>query len=55
MKEAYKVVVKDAELRKKIDQKRWNAKRLLSPLEVGDRVLVQNKETGGPGEIRSFW
>ena len=55
MKEAYKIVMKNSESRKKVDQKRWNAKRLLSPLEVGDHVLVQNKETGGPGKLRSFW
>ena len=56
MTEAYKIAKEKSQNRKIIDKKRWDAKPLLSRLEVGDRVLVRNvREKGGPGKLRSFW
>ena len=55
MEEAYKIVREKTANRKKADKTRWDAKFNLTVLQPGDRVLVQNKEKGGPGKLRSFW
>ena len=55
MEEAYTIAQKKSGDKKLKDKERWDAGATLSCLEVGDRVLVQNKEKGGPGKIRSFW
>ena len=55
MEEAYTIAQKKSTDKKLKDKERWDAGATLSCLEVGDRVLVQNKEKGGPGKIRSFW
>ena len=53
--EAYKIVREKTANRKKADKMRWDAKYHLTALRPGDRVLVQNKEKGGPGKLRSYW
>ena len=56
MNEAYDIVRKNCCVRKEMDKKRWDAGRMFTPLEIGDRVLIQNKrERGGPGKLRSYW
>ena len=55
MEEAYKLAQERSGSRKLKDKERWDAGATLSCLKVGDRVLVQNKEKGGPGKLRSYW
>ena len=56
MKEAYQIAQAKSSKRKEADRKRWNAKPLLSTLQVGDRVLVQNKKRKkGPSKLVSHW
>ena len=55
MKEAYRIAGKKSDDRKEADRERMGEKATLGVLEKGDRVLIKNKETGGPGKLRSFW
>ena len=55
MKEAYAIVQKNMKDRHRTNENQYNRKPLLMPLAVGDRVLVKNTETGGPGKLRSYW
>ena len=56
MKEAYHIAHANSLKRKETDKKRWNAKSLLSTLQVGDRVLVMNKKQKvGPSKLVSHW
>ena len=55
MEEAYSIACKRSGDRKLKDKERWDAGATMSCLKVGDRVLVQNKEKGGPGKLRSYW
>lgn len=55
MDEAYNIARTNATKNQYANSKRWNSKPLLTTLAKGDKVLVQNKETGGPGKLRSFW
>ena len=55
MKEAYELATQSSKQQQARDQNRCGKRKGLGPLEEGDRVLVKNKETGGPGKLRSFW
>ena len=55
MKEAYELATRSSEQQQERDQNRCDKRKGLGPLEEGDRVLVKNKDTGGPGKLRSFW
>ena len=55
MEEAYSIARKRSGDQKARDKRRWDSGATLSCLKVGDRVLVQNKEKGGPGKLRSYW
>ena len=55
MKEAYELATRSSEQQQERDQNRCDKRKGLGPLDEGDRVLVKNKETGGPGKLRSFW
>ena len=55
MEEAYEIARKNATSNQATNKDRWNKRPLLSVLKEGDRVLLQNTETGGPGKLRSFW
>ena len=55
MKEAYLIASENSEGRKGADRERRSEKAKLGMLEKGDRVLIKNKEKGGPGKLRSFW
>ena len=55
LKQAYAIVRKNMKDRQDVNASQCNRKPLLMPLMVGDRVLVKNTETGGPGKLRSYW
>ena len=55
MKEAYSLAQQKSGARKNKDKERRMRKTTLDALSVGDRVLVKNVQTGGPGKLRSFW
>ena len=55
MQEAYKLAQRSSEKRKGKDRDRINKSAKLGKLERGDRVLIRNVETGGPGKLRSYW
>ena len=56
MKEAYEIANKASNARKQSDQLRRNSRKLLAPLETGDRVLLKNvTNTEGPGKLKPFW
>ena len=54
MDAAYAIASKNALARKELRMKRHRGK-LAEPLAIGDKVLVRNVETGGPGKLRSYW
>ena len=55
MKEAYEIARTNQRKSQKASEKLCNSKSLLLPLRAGDRVLIKNTETGGPGKLRSYW
>ena len=55
MQEAYEIVARSSEKQHIRDKNRLDGRKQAQPLEEGNRVLVKNKETGGPGKLRSFW
>ena len=55
MKEAYSLAQEKSGVRKNKDKERRMRKTTLDALAIGDRVLVKNVKTGGPGKLRSFW
>ena len=55
MDEACRIAFERSSARKKKDQERWKSKSHLVTLKVGDRILIRNTETGGPGKLRSYW
>ena len=57
MEKAYDIANERSAVRKAYDRKRVDNShvRLANMLEIGDRVLVRNMETGGPGKLRSYW
>ena len=55
MEQAYEIARNNSQKRKQLSVDQWNNRPLLAKLNVGDRVLLQNKETGGPGKLRSYW
>ena len=57
MEKAYNIANERSAVRKAYDRKRVDNShvRLANTLEIGDRVLVRNMETGGPGKLRSYW
>ena len=55
MEEAYRIAERNVSKRKNQDKMRRNSGPVLGALVVGDRVLVKNVETGGPGKLRSYW
>ena len=55
MQEAYEIASQNAGKLAERNKHRHNS-GLISPVLVpGDRVLVKNHETGGPGKLRSYW
>ena len=54
MDNAYEIANKNALARKELRMKKQHGK-LAKPLAIGDKVLVRNVETGGPGKLRSYW
>ena len=55
MKQAWEIVKRNQKANQDQNVKRALTKPLLSPVGVGDRVLIRNTETGGPGKLRSYW
>ena len=55
MRQAYTIVRENMKGRQNQNETQCNRRPLLMPLAVGDRVLVKNTETGGPGKLRSYW
>ena len=55
MEQAYQIARANSRKSQELNKDRWNKKPLLATLQCGDRVLLQNTETGGPGKLRSFW
>ena len=59
MEEVYEIARDNSEKSKQADKRRWDARKLLSQLVEGDRVLVQNKKqqrnVTGPQKLKSFW
>lgn len=55
MKEAYEIAGKCTEKQRGWDKRRLDNRKQTQALETGDRVLVKNTQTGGPGKLRSFW
>ena len=55
MEEAYRIAQQHIAKRKGQDKQRRNSGPVLGALEVGDRVLIKNLVTGGPGKLRSHW
>jgi len=56
MNEAFQIAQNNTSKRRDQDKKLKDTKATLTPLEVGDRVLVRNlTQRGGTGKLRSFW
>ena len=55
MHEVYRIVKKNQTARNQSNAKNKSKRPNLHSLKIGDRVLVRNQETGGPGKIRSYW
>ena len=54
MKQAWDIVKRNQKISQDKNKKQNQKKLLLSPVSVGDRVLIRNTETGGPGKLRSY-
>ena len=55
MKEAHQIVSEQIEKAGLANKRLYDAKIKTVHIEVGDRVLVRNKEKGGTGKLRSWW
>ena len=55
MQEAYKIASKNASMQAQRNKHRHDSGLISPVLLPGDRVLVKNQETGGPGKLRSYW
>jgi transposase InsO family protein len=55
MSEAYAIAQNNIRKGKRCNEEYWKKRLIASKLEVGDKVLVKNKETGGPGKLRAYW
>ena len=55
LQQAYAIVRQNQKSRQDANEAQSKKKPMLMPLEVGDRVLIKNTETGGPGKLRSYW
>lgn len=55
MKEAWDIVKRNQKVNQDKNEKQSRKRPLLTPVGVGDRVLIRNTETGGPGKLRSYW
>ena len=55
MQQAYKLASEKVSKSTNKSQSHYNRKATFTKLLPGDRVLVRNQETGGPGKLRAFW
>ena len=56
MTEAYKIAKEKCSKVKNYSEDQWKKRLIATELLPGDKVLVKNnKETGGPGELRAKW
>ena len=55
MQHAYTLASKKVSKSTTKSQSYYNCKATFTKLLPGDRVLVQNQETSGPGKLRAFW
>ena len=55
MRDAFQITSQNIETAAKANKRRYDAKIKTVQINVGDRVLVRNKETGGTGKMRSWW
>ena len=55
MKEAFDVVRQRAEKSAESGKRMYDKKVHGADINVGDRVLVRNREKGGTGKLRSYW
>ena len=55
MKQAWEIVKRNQKQSQDKNANQAMRKPLLTPVRVGDRVLIRNTETGGPGKLRSYW
>ena len=55
MQEAYKIASKNAGMQAQRNKPRHDSGLISPVLLPGDRVLVKNQQTGGPGKLRSYW
>ena len=53
--QAYKLASEKVSKSTNKSQSHYNRKATFTKLLPGDRVLVRNQETGGPGKLRAFW
>ena len=53
MARAYQIASENSRKSKGFSEERWKKRLLASELQIGDRVLVKNKEQGGPGKLRA--
>ena len=55
MKEAFEIANEKIKKAAEYNKKYYDGKIKYVEVNVGDKVLLRNKETGGPGKLRSFW
>jgi transposase InsO family protein len=55
MKEAFEIANEKIKKTAEYNKKYYDSKIKYVEVNVGDKVLLKNKETGGPGKLRSFW
>ena len=55
MKQAWEIVKRNQKQNQDQNANQAMRKPLLTPVRAGDRVLIRNTETGGPGKLRSYW
>ena len=55
IQEAYKLASGKVSKSTTKSQSHYNRKAMFTKLLSGDRILVRNQETGGPGKLRAFW